>query len=70
MSASGGLGKLKQAAKDLKIEWEQARAVWNDENSRKFEQNFVLPFLTRVRNAETAMAHLDAVLQEVRRDCG
>lgn len=68
--ATAGLGKLMQAEKDLRSQWENARADWRDENARQFEQNFVSPLLARLRNVESALVHLGAVLQEARRDCG
>ena len=67
--ATAGLGKLRQAGKDLRAQWNETRAVWRDENSRRFEENFVVPLLARLHRVELTMAHMGAVLQEVHRDC-
>lgn len=69
MSTSAGLGRLKQAAKDLRAQWNETQAAWHDENSRRFEERYVDPLLARVRAVELALAHMAAVLQEVRHDC-
>ena len=69
MSTSAGLGKLKQAAKDLRMQWNETQAAWHDENSQRFEERYVIPLLARVRTVELALSHIAAVLQEVRHDC-
>jgi len=69
MSTSAGLGKLKQAAKDLQAQWYEARAAWHDENARRFEETYVTPLLARVRKVELLLAHMGVVLQEARHDC-
>ena len=69
MSVSGGLSKLKQAAKTLRMEWDEAQTAWRDENAARFEKNVVLPLLTRLRDAETTIANLDTILRELHRDC-
>lgn len=70
MSASSGSAKLKRAMKDLKISWEETLLYWHDENSRQFDEVFMAPLLTALRNAEQAMDRLSAVLNQCRRDCG
>ncbi len=69
MSVSGGLGKLKQAAKTLRLEWDEARSAWRDENATRFEKDFLIPLLTQLHDAETTIAHLDTTLYEMHRDC-
>lgn len=69
MSVVAGLGKLRQAAKDLRIQWHEAQTAWHDENSRRFEQKHLVPLLTRLRTVELTMRHMATVLQKVRHDC-
>jgi hypothetical protein len=69
MSAAAGLGKLKQAGKDLRSHWEEARAEWHDNNAVRFEEEYIGPLLARVRKVELLLSHMTAVLQEVRHDC-
>jgi len=68
--AASGLGKLMQAAKTLRAQWEEARGAWHDENSRRFEEDCVAPLLDNLRRVELTLAHMGAVLQELHRDCG
>jgi hypothetical protein len=69
MSVTAGLGKLRRAATDLRAQWGEAKVAWHDENSRRFEQTYVAPFLARLRTVELTMAHMATVLQKVRHDC-
>lgn len=69
MGTSAGLGKLKKAAKDLKAQWGETHGVWHDENSRRFEEDLVVPLLVRLEKVELTLAHLGAVLQRMHRDC-
>lgn len=69
MSTNAGVGKLRQAAKDLRTVWEETRTVWHDDNSRHFEEKIIVPLLAHVRQVEQALMHMGAVLQDMRRDC-
>lgn len=69
MSVTAGLGKLKHAAKDLRVQWSQAKSAWHDENSRRFEERYVAALLVRLRTLELTMAHMATVLQQARHDC-
>lgn len=69
MSVSASLGKLKQAAKDLRMQWHAVRQSWRDDNSRRFEERYLAPLLGRLRRAEMAMGHMTSILQKARHDC-
>jgi hypothetical protein len=69
MSVTAGLGKLKSAAKDLRIEWNAVQAVWQDENTRRFQTNYIEPLFVRVRMVELALAQMASVLEKARQDC-
>jgi hypothetical protein len=69
MSVTAGLGKIRRAAKDLRGHWNDAKVFWHDENSRRFEERHIVPFLARLRTVELTMGHMAAVLQKARRDC-
>jgi hypothetical protein len=69
MSAGAGLGKLKHAAKELRLLCEETRATWHDENSRQFEEEVMIPLLARLQRVELNLAHMGAVLQTMHRDC-
>lgn len=70
MSVSAGHAKLKRAGKDLLASWHAAEALWRDENSRRFQEDYVGPFLAKLRMTQEAMGHLELVLNQIRQDCG
>ncbi|MBU0638020.1 MAG: hypothetical protein KKB50_04085 [Planctomycetes bacterium] len=69
MSVNAGLGKLRHAGKDLRLQWNQTKAAWSDENSRRFEQNHLAPLLARLRTTELTLGQMATILQKLRRDC-
>ena len=69
MSASSGSAKLKRVMKDLKVSWEETLLYWHDENSRQFNEIFMVPLLAALRSAEQGMDRLSAALNQLRRDC-
>ena len=69
MSVSSSLGKLKRAAKDLRLQWIEVMQFWHDENSRRFEERYLTQLLARLRRVEMAMGHMTSILQKVRHDC-
>ena len=69
MSVTASLGKLKNAAKDLHLQWSEVQAFWYDENARHLQTNYLEPLLARVRMVELAMGQIAAVLQKARHDC-
>jgi hypothetical protein len=69
VSVIAGLGKLRQAAKDLGVRWDEAKTAWHDENSRRFEERQLAPLLTRLRTVELSLRHMATILQKVRHDC-
>ncbi|NLX12995.1 MAG: hypothetical protein GXY44_04970 [Phycisphaerales bacterium] len=69
MSASSGSAKLKRVMKDLKVSWEETLLYWHDENSRQFNEMFMVALLAALRSAELGMDRLSAALNQLRRDC-
>ncbi len=69
MSVSTGQAKLKEAGKELAARWAEARGYWHDDVARRFETEFVEPLLAALRDAQEAMSRMDAVVEQVRRDC-
>lgn len=69
MSVIAGLGKLRQATKDLRAQWSEAKTAWHDENTRRFEERQLAPLLTRLRTVELTLRHMATILQKVRHDC-
>jgi hypothetical protein len=70
MSVTAGLGKLRSAAKDLRMQWNEVQAEWHDENTRRFQTRYVEPLFARLRMVELALAQMASVVEKARRDCG
>lgn len=69
MSVIAGLGKLRRSAKDLRIQWSEVKVAWRDDNTRRFEERYIAPLLSRLRMVELTMGHMATILQKVRHDC-
>lgn len=69
MSVTSGHAKLKKACKDLLAEWSATQALWHDPRSEKFDERFIQLFVNKIRAADTAMNHMEAVIQQVHKDC-
>lgn len=69
MSVTSGQGNLRQASKDLRVRWTDTKAAWHDQNSRRFEEKYLVPLLGRLRTVELAMGQMATVLRKVRGDC-
>ena len=69
MSVYAGQAKIKEASKELRVRWNNTKSLWRDEVSRQFEEKHLDPLLLKLRKAEEALSHMDAVLNQLRRDC-
>ncbi|NLG44380.1 MAG: hypothetical protein GX547_14140 [Phycisphaerae bacterium] len=70
MSVTAGLGKLRTAAKELRMQWNEVQVEWHDDNMRRFQANHIEPLFVRVRMVELALAQMASVLEKARQDCG
>ena len=70
MSAIESRAKLVQAAKKLRLEWEQVRELWRDENCSQFDKNVMEPLQADVRAAVVAFERAGTMLHNARQDCG
>ncbi len=56
--------------KDLLREWEETRAVWQDQKAEAFERSYIKELESSVNRAVHGMEKLDGMLTKVRKDCG
>lgn len=63
-----GSGRLQEALEELQFAWAAAAEVWNDANSRNFEEQHLRTIQEEVNAALPAVAHLVQVLQAARRE--
>ena len=69
MSLTSSAIDLSGALKDLRLKWEDATAVWNDQVRHEFETTHWEPLVERVVAALRAMDRLGPVLLKLRQDC-
>ena len=70
MSMSVSRARLRAAMKDLMVQWDLARAKWDDPVSRDFEKTFLRTLEPKVLGVVNAMEKMEAVLNQARADCG
>jgi len=70
MSAIESRAKLVQAAKKLRLEWEQVREMWRDENCRQFEKKYMERLESDIRAAVVAFERIGTMLHNAQQDCG
>ncbi|GMV95730.1 MAG: hypothetical protein HRF43_04870 [Phycisphaerae bacterium] len=70
MALYEGGGQLSKALRHLLNCWEETRIGWDDAQSRAFEESFLFPLQQDLRSATRAMAHMAALLDKLRRECG
>lgn len=70
MSVQAAQANLKDAAKELRLAWERARANWHDDASRKLGEDVIDLVDPKVSAAIKGMEHLIELIGTVRRECG
>lgn len=69
MSTAVAQARIKDALKELKIAWTQAKQHWDDTASTKFEEEFLSPIDGKASAAIGAMGRLSEILDAARRAC-
>ena len=58
--------KIKLSVRDMNIIWEQTKALWKDEKSRQFEEEFMTRLFAEIKKVETALDTIGAILNRIR----
>jgi hypothetical protein len=69
MGAYESSARLSKAIRELLLHWNEAQAAWNDPVSHRFEESWIVPLQSEVRNAASAMSDMATLLDRIRRDC-
>ena len=69
MSLETSSAKLNTAAKDFLHTWQQVRGRWRDRRAAAFEETTVRLIERSVKGALSALAHMDGMLAQARREC-
>jgi len=68
-TAEGNDAVLMGALREFQTYWERTRAVWKDAAREKFEQECILDVVEAVRAASNAIAQIEVMLRQIRREC-
>jgi hypothetical protein len=69
MGVYEGRGQLSRAIKDLRARWLDAKTAWDDANSERFEEKYIVPLEMDLKMAVSAMDTMAALLSQARHDC-
>lgn len=68
-TAEGNDAVLMGALREFQAYWERTRSVWKDAARENFERECILDVAEAVRAASNAIAQIEALLRQIRRDC-
>jgi hypothetical protein len=66
---SGNASRLAALTRDLFERWRQTRSTWRDARAVQFEKDQLEPLEAAVKAAVREITQLEAVFQQIRRDC-
>ena len=66
---SGNASRLAAITRDLFERWRQTQSTWRDSRASQFEKDYLEPLEQGVKAAVRGITELEAVLQQIRRDC-
>jgi hypothetical protein len=61
--------RLTALTRALRIQWEQTKDHWRDDQAREFERTYLMDLEAGVENTVGTIEKLDALLTQLRRDC-
>ncbi len=67
MNASGS--RLSAITKQLYLDWQQTKTLWDDAKSQEFEQKYLQELFATVDKSVAVIDQLDKLVTQVRRDC-
>ena len=66
---TSGAAKISTAYKTMRVQWEDTKEHWHDENRRRFEENFIDPLEPQIAAALDAIGALAEILNRAQREC-
>ncbi|MBL9176108.1 MAG: hypothetical protein JNL10_21375 [Verrucomicrobiales bacterium] len=61
--------RLSSLTRALRIQWDQTRDHWRDDQALDFERTYLMDLEASVENTVGTIEKLDALLTQLRRDC-
>ena len=69
MGVYEGRGQLSRGMKDLLLRWMEAKSSWDDANSDRFEEKYLVPLEQGLRSAVSAMDTMAVLISQAHHDC-
>lgn len=66
---TSGAAKIASAYKKLRMNWEDTKDRWHDENRMHFEKNYLDPLEPQIAAALDAISALSEVMNRAQREC-
>jgi Rho-binding protein len=66
---TSGAAKMASAYKKLRVQWEDTKDRWHDENRANFEKNYLDPLEPQITAALDAINALAEVMNRAQREC-
>lgn len=70
MSMEGSRQRLQASLRELKVQWERTRLVWQDAAAAEFGERYVDALDQAIRAAMPAMEMMAESVARLRRECG
>ena len=64
-----GAALIRTGMQQIEQTWQKSSEEWDDEVSRRFSEQYLEPLVPEVKLALGAVAHMQLLLDEIRRDC-
>jgi hypothetical protein len=61
--------RLSGITMELRNQWQNTKAYWNDAKSQEFERRYMEELLASVDRTVTVIEQLDKLLTKIRKDC-
>ena len=69
MGVHEGRGQLNRGIKDLMLRWMETKSQWNDAQTSKFEERFLITLEQDLRQALGAMDQVAVLIAQAKNDC-
>lgn len=61
--------KIHKSLEDLQLAWAETTEHWHDDNSRKFEEDHLIPMALAIKLSLDAVNRMSEALSKAERDC-
>ena len=66
---SSNVGRLREIAEVLDVNWAETKEYWKDANAESFQEEHLQPFLLGINNAMSVMQRMSDLTRQAQREC-